>query len=148
MSSFRRFTPGSTLGFQTEKKTLPGTKSWLYGQYMISTGCGDLDKACGTGIPLGSLFLLSEDMGIKQASTLRKLFIAEGINSKQRVLILSSDSEENVLTSISKLPPVRKTQSSAPTITPKQPTPQNTKPGAWQYGKFLSQQKSTTIVTR
>ena len=143
MSSFRRFTPGSTLGSQTAKKTLPGTKSWLYGQYIISTGCSDLDKACGTGIPLGSLFLLSEDMGIKQASTLRKLFIAEGINSKQRVLILSSDSEENVLTSISKLPPVRKTQQSAPAITPKQPAPQIAKPGAWQYGKFLSQQRST-----
>lgn len=142
MSSFRRFAPGSTLGAPAAKKALPGTKSWLYGQSLVSTGCGDLDKAIGTGIPVGSLFLLSEDMGIKQSVTIKKLFISEAVHSKQRVLLLSCDSEANVLTSISKLPAVRKSQQAAVSDPPKQPTPSLSKPSSWQYGKYLSQSKS------
>ncbi|KAK8804004.1 hypothetical protein WA171_000097 [Blastocystis sp. BT1] len=128
MSSFRKFTPGSSLRGDTRKTILPGTKSWLYGQSLLSTGCSDLDNACGAGISLGSLMVLSEEVGIRQANTIQKLFISQGIHSKQRVLILSSESKSQVMNLLSKLPTLRK----APTVS-KDSQPKLT---AWNYSKY------------
>ena len=128
MSSFRKFTPGSSLRGDTRKTILPGTKSWLYGQSLLSTGCSDLDNARGVGISLGSLMVLSEEVGIRQANTIQKLFISQGIHSKQRVLILSSESKSQVMNLLSKLPTLRK----APTVS-KDSQPRLT---AWSYSKY------------
>lgn len=107
MSVFRKYTPGAGVGGFQRKSSLPGTKSWVYGQSLLSTGCGDLDNACGTGIPLGSIMVVSEEVGIHQASVLGRLFIAEGIHSKQRVLVISSQSREAVSAYLAKLPSIR-----------------------------------------
>lgn len=128
MSSFRKFTPGSSFRGNVKKTTLPGTKSWLYGQSLVSTGCSDLDNACGAGLSLGSLMVLSEEVGIKQAQTIQKLFISQGIHSKQRVLILSSDSQSQVMTMLSKLPSLRKSSIPSKDSQPKQT--------AWNYSQY------------
>ena len=107
MSVFRKFAPGAGVGGFQRKSSLPGTKSWVYGQSLLSTGCSDLDNACGTGIPLGSIMMVSEEMGIHQASVLGRLFMAEGIHSKQRVLVVSSKSSEAVSAFLAKLPSIR-----------------------------------------
>ena len=107
MSVFRKFTPGAGAGGFQRKSSLPGTKSWVYGQSLLSTGCSDLDNACGTGIPLGSIMIVSEEIGIHQASVLGRLFMAEGIHSKQRVLVISSKSSEAVSMLVAKLPSLR-----------------------------------------
>ena len=90
MSSFRRFAPISVQRSIPSGPKLSGTKSWLYGQSLISTGCKDLDTALGSGIPLGSIVVLSEELFCSQMRTFEKLFVSEGIRSKQRVLIISS----------------------------------------------------------
>ena len=128
MSSFRKFTPGSSFRGDARKTTLLGTKSWLYGQSLLSTGCSDLDNACGAGISLGSLMVLSEEVGIRQANTIQKLFISQGIHSKQRVLILSSESKSQVMNLLSKLPTLRKTSTISKDSQPKQT--------AWNYSKY------------
>ena len=107
MSVFRKFTLGAGAGGFQRKSSLPGTKSWVYGQSLLSTGCSDLDNACGTGIPLGSIMIVSEEIGIHQASVLGRLFMAEGIHSKQRVLVISSKSSEAVSMLVAKLPSLR-----------------------------------------
>ena len=107
MSVFRKYTPGAGAGGFQRKSSLPGTKSWVYGQSLLSTGCSDLDNACGTGIPLGSIMVVSEEMGIHQAGVLGRLFVAEGLHSKQRVLVISSRSREAVAAFLSKLPSIR-----------------------------------------
>ena len=66
-----------------------------------------MDNACGTGIPLGSIMVVSEEMGIHQAGVLGRLFVAEGLHSKQRVLVISSKSREAVAAFLAKLPSIR-----------------------------------------
>lgn len=175
MSVFRKFTPGAGAGGFQRKSSLPGTKSWVYGQSLLSTGCSDLDNACGTGIPLGSIMIVSEEIGIHQANVLGRLFMAEGIHSKQRVLVISSKSSEAVSMLVAKLPSLHAAanssgsgtsvsnqsssvnairQSSSVNATRQSPSmnansttsPQPaTKPRAWQYGKYLSH---TSTLTR
>lgn len=104
MSSFRRFLPlGSQIGASGNAR-LSGTKSWLSGQSLISTGCSDLDAALGAGLPLGSVTIITEDLYSNQMKTFEKLFISEGIHSKQQVLIISSLPKELLDRFISKLP--------------------------------------------
>lgn len=148
MSSFRKFSSFSATTTLSKKKQLPGTKSWLYGQSIISTGCKDLDNACGSGIPLGSLVIVSEDSFIHQAKSFTKLFIAEGLQCKQRILYISNESVDGIHTWFGKLPAKReekqiKKEESKPTIK----KPQTPTASAWQYGKYLSQSKSTHFVS-
>lgn len=141
MSSFRKF---SSFSSSTQKKQqLIGTKSWLYGQSIVSTGCKDLDNACGSGIPLGCVVVVSEDSFIHQAKSFAKLFVAEGIQSKQRVLYISDESEEIVREWLGRLPTkrednkVKKEEAKSNIKKPQVPTA-----SAWQYGKYLSQSRS------
>ena len=136
MSSFRRFSSVTSL---QKKKQLPGTKSWLYGQSIISTGCKDLDNACGSGIPLGSIVIISEDSFIHQAKSFTKLFMAEGIQCKQRILYIANDSEQTILEFLRKLPAKKEEKQVKKEETKK---PQVPATSAWQYGKYLSQSKS------
>ena len=56
----------------------PGTRPGLHGQTLVSTGQADLDRALGGGLPLGCLLLILEDAPPAVASTLLRLFLAEG----------------------------------------------------------------------
>ena len=149
MSSFRKFSSFSSPGSLQKKKQLPGTKSWLYGQSILSTGCKDLDNACGSGIPLGSISILSEDPFIHQAKGFVKLFIAEGINCKQRVLYISTEEEEEIADYCGKIPSKReekqvKKEEMKPALKITQPSSTS----AWQYGKYLSNSKSIEYSCR
>lgn len=107
MSSFRRFAPISVQRSIPSGPKLSGTKSWLYGQSLISTGCKDLDTALGSGIPLGSIVVLSEELFCSQMRTFEKLFVSEGIRSKQRVLIISSLPKDEVDDFLTKMPALK-----------------------------------------
>lgn len=142
MSAFRKYNVSSLKGDIGSKHSLPGTKSWLYGQSLISTGCSDLNNACGSGIPLGSMMILSEDSFIHQGKYIMKLIAAEGIQSKQKVLLISSLDEEEIREWCSKLPTVRTT--SQPTTVAKKEMPQRSMSGlGGQYSKYLLQSKSS-----
>ena len=54
MSSFRKFGTGS----QNVPKRLNGTKAWIYGQTLISSGCNSLNKVLNGGYLLGSMGVL------------------------------------------------------------------------------------------
>lgn len=144
MSAFRKYTPLAAAGGTSGKKALAGTKSWLYGQSLLSTGCSDLNNACGSGIPLGSIVIVSEDSFIHQGKSLAKLFAAEGIHSKQKVLLISSLSETDIHEWCAKLPCLRETQQSAMESKgdAQQRMPMER---AWQYSQYLSQTGSTIV---
>ena len=141
MPTFRKFTPSSLKGSMGSKKVLAGTKSWLYGQSLISTGCSDLNNACGSGIPLGSIMILSEDSFIHQGKCIVKLIAAEGIQSKQKVLLISSMDEEGVREWCYKLPTLRNGPQTTTAV--KKEVPQRSMSGlGGQYSKYLLQSKS------
>ena len=119
MSSFRRFAPISARRPISSGPKLSGTKPWLYGQSLISTGCKDLDTALGSGLPLGSIVVLSEELFCSQMKTFEKLFISEGIHSGQRVLIISSLSRETVDDFLTKLPALKEAPESDKMEAPK-----------------------------
>lgn len=141
MSSFRKFSSFSSS--LQKKQQLIGTKSWLYGQSIVSSGCKDLDNACGSGIPLGCIVIVSEDSFIHQAKSFAKLFVAEGIQSKQRILYISDKSEESVVEWLGRLPSKREEkQVKKEEIKSNIKKPQVPATSAWQYGKYLSQSRS------
>ena len=119
MSSFRRFAPISAQRSIPTGPRLSGTKSWLYGQSLISTGCKDLDTALGSGIPLGSIVVLSEELFCSQMNTFEKLFVSEGARSNQRVLIISSLPKEEVDDFLTKMPALKEVPESTKKEAPK-----------------------------
>ena len=114
MSSFRRFAPISAQRSIPTGPRLSGTKSWLYGQSLISTGCKDLDTALGSGIPLGSVVVLSEELFCSQMKTFEKLFVSEGARSKQRAL-----PKEEVDDFLTKMPALKEVPESTKKEAPK-----------------------------
>ena len=69
-----------------------GTKRWLDGALLVSTGLASLDAALGGGVPLGSLVLLEEDAcGGKLASTLASLFAAESLAAGHTLITAGAD---------------------------------------------------------
>ena len=118
MSAFRRFAPISSRGPILNGPKLAGTKPWLYGQSLISTGCKDLDNALGSGLPLGSIVMLSEELYCSQMKTFQKMFISEGARSKQRILIVSSASNDEVDDFLTKLPALKEVPKSTKSETP------------------------------
>ena len=92
MSSFRRFAPISA------QRSIPSGPK-LSGK--------DLDTALGSGIPLGSIVVLSEELFCSQMRTFEKLFVSEGIRSKQRVLIISSLPKDEVDDFLTKMPALK-----------------------------------------
>ena len=86
--------------------------------------------------------ILSEDSFIHQGKYIMKLIAAEGIQSKQKVLLISSLDEEEIREWCSKLPTVRTT--SQPTTVAKKEMPQRSMSGlGGQYSKYLLQSKSS-----
>lgn len=57
MTSFRR----TNIGLSEERRALTGSKVWLHGMSLVSTGLRQLDEVCGGGLLLGSVLLLGEE---------------------------------------------------------------------------------------
>ena len=133
MSAFRRFSESGKMSGSAARNQLPGTKPWLNGQSIISTGNIDLNNVCGSGIPLGSIVLLAEDFFICQAIQFTKLFVAEGIHSKQNIWILTDEHESDWIQSI---PSQKEIQ--------KQPDTSSEKK-TWQYNQYRPGRNQETI---
>lgn len=69
---------------------LPGTRRWVDGQLLTSTGNTHLDGFLGGGVPLGSLVLLEEDAHGVHAATLARLFAAEGVACGHALALVSA----------------------------------------------------------
>ncbi len=69
----------------------PGTKSWINGQTLISSGNKDLDSVLGGGLCLGTLTLVEEDRFSDHALVLSKYFVAQGVSCKQRCLVVGAE---------------------------------------------------------
>ena len=84
--SFRRAVAPSTTSAP------PGTRRWLDGALLVSTGLASLDTALGGGVPLGSLVLIEEDArGGKLAHTLASLFAAESLAAGHNLITAGAD---------------------------------------------------------
>ncbi|XP_015173299.1 PREDICTED: elongator complex protein 4 [Polistes dominula] len=82
---------------------IPGTKpSIKNAQLLVSTGIPSLDYTIGGGLPIGSIFLIEEDIYGTYAHAMQKYFIAEGIVSSHPLLIASQDTE--ITTLLSEIP--------------------------------------------
>ncbi|KAK1942785.1 Elongator complex protein 4 [Phytophthora citrophthora] len=96
--SFRRKTPTSSLR--------SGTKPFLNGQTLVSSGLSELDTALGGGLMLGTLNMVetqsdsSLDVGAgasdSMAVDLLRYFVAEGVAGGQRVAMVAPDALEFV----------------------------------------------------
>lgn len=111
---------GSTVGTVTASAAAPlrapGTRPWVNGQSLVSSGNRDLDGACGHvagayrmggdahslmytppktvvlggGLCLGTLTLLEEDRFSDHALCLARYFVAQGVSTGQRTLVIGA----------------------------------------------------------
>eukprot|EP01138_Halocafeteria_seosinensis_P003199 gb/GECG01003273.1/.p1 GENE.gb/GECG01003273.1/~~gb/GECG01003273.1/.p1 ORF type:complete len:521 (+),score=73.46 gb/GECG01003273.1/:1-1563(+) len=82
---------GSAFRASLAKNSLPGTKPWINGVRLVSSGLAQLDQYLGGGLPLGSLILIEEDQNAVHATTLAQYFVSQGIASGHRVRIVGGD---------------------------------------------------------
>lgn len=83
---FRRTSPSSSLPVPVR---IPGTKPWVNGQMLVSTGLQPLDEICGGGLPLGSMCIILEDKITGFHKVLSNYFIAEGLAVHHSVIASS-----------------------------------------------------------
>jgi elongator complex protein 4 len=153
----RKTTKPTTTGLSQHPK---GTRlSVVNGQLIVSTGLPDLDEIYGGGVPVGTLFLIEEDVYSEYAATLMKYFLAEGVACGHHIALASADeSPEDIIKSlpyISSLPPqAPKTSETNENAAQSQPPPstdledieqtgQSDKVRiAWQYQKYFKDEQS------
>ncbi|CAK8695840.1 unnamed protein product [Clavelina lepadiformis] len=67
------------------------------GLLLVSTGIPSLDSVLGGGVPLGSVFLLEEDVHTRFSTLLTKYFLAEGVTSGHGLYVASANANPDVL---------------------------------------------------
>lgn len=144
MSSFRR-------SVSAKKPSLAGTKPFLNGQTLVSTGLSQLDALVGGGLLLGTLTLLDvprNDAPAAAASQalvddLHRYFLGEALVSGQCALLVSEDADEFVRCqlplelSLAQKQVKQQMQGDDAQLTI-----------AWQYGKYLAADGSSPSSTR
>jgi hypothetical protein len=70
---------------------LPGTRRWVDGTLLVSTGHSGLDSLIGGGIPVGGIICLESDGTCALASTLSSLFLAEGLAAGHDIVVGRQD---------------------------------------------------------
>ena len=95
-------TPASQASIPSQ--ALPGTRRWIDGQLLMSTGHSQLDAFIGGGLPLGSIVLLEEDARGAHATSLAKVFLAEGIACGQAVSLVSWNLQAGLKAFLESLP--------------------------------------------
>lgn len=70
---------------------IPGTRRWIDGQLLVSTGHKEIDSIVGGGVAVGSLILLEQDFTHTHADTLAQLFLAEGVATGQALTVVARD---------------------------------------------------------
>lgn len=71
---------------------IPGTRpSIKNAQLLASTGIPSLDQTIGGGLPIGSMFIIEEDIYETYSKVMLKYFMAEGIVTDQPLFVASQD---------------------------------------------------------
>lgn len=92
-SSLDRLSEGTMSSFKKRSTVapIPGTRpSSSSSLPLISTGLTTIDDLLGGGLPLGSSLLIAQDYPTTYSELLLRYFIAQGLESKQDVLVVSS----------------------------------------------------------
>eukprot|EP01083_Nonionella_stella_P138171 420482_1 len=90
----------SELQISSEQKRSPtvgisGTRSWLNGLSLCSSGNKDLDSILGGGLSVGSILLVKEDRHTTYHQVIAKGFVAEGIGHGHSVHCLTGESDNH-----------------------------------------------------
>lgn len=75
----------------------PGTKPWINGNTLISSGNRDLDSVLGGGICLGTVTLVEEDRFSDHALVLSKYFLAQGVSGMHQCLVIGAEGSKAAL---------------------------------------------------
>ena len=83
-----------------------GTRPWINGNTLISSGNKDLDSILGGGLCLGTLTLVEEDRFSDHALLLAKYFVAQGVSGQQYCLVVGAEGSKAALeeTFVTQLP--------------------------------------------
>jgi elongator complex protein 4 len=137
MSSFRRAVSNSS------SKSSTDLKSWINGQYLVSSGHRQLDEILGGGIALGTMVLIEEDVHTRYGETLLSYSLAESISQGHCCILCGTD----VQRLCDKLP-YNSTRSGNEAEGNQITSQKDQKEGvkeeegalriAWQYGKYLN----------
>lgn len=174
MSSFRRKTPSATADASGDgdataaavggtrvsssiappRRQLSGTKPFLNGQTLISSGLAQLDTILGGGLLLGTMVLLEtprNDVGsasVALVDDMHRYFAAEGLVSRQCAMLLAEDAEgfaqHQLPLELSLAQKQVKQQLAAMDVNSKQKQQGGEGDSdaqltiAWQYGKYLA----------
>jgi len=103
MSSFTRASKGVSQG-AASAVALPGTRKWLDGSLMVSSGHAQLDALLGGGLQAGTVILLEEDVSGTHATTLARLFAAEGLAAGHALLVGGHDGRHTPADFLASLP--------------------------------------------
>lgn len=118
--SFKRAPPGTALGSRGSSilqrdVPIPGTRRWVDGSLLVSTGHTQLDAYLGGGLPVGTTVLIEEDARNLHAPSMVRQFIAEGIAVDQRV-VLAGLAPDDALRALLRSTPLNVSRGSKDTI--------------------------------
>ncbi|XP_010487235.1 PREDICTED: elongator complex protein 4-like [Camelina sativa] len=119
---------------------IPGLKCGPNGTTFISTGIRDLDRILGGGYPLGSLVMVMEDPEAPHHMDLLRTFMSQGLVNNQPLLYASPSKDPRGF--LGTLPhPASSKEDNKPTVP--EPDHGESLRIAWQYRKYLENQKSS-----
>lgn len=75
-------------------RSIPGTRVWLNGLLLSSTGCNSIDTLIGGGVPLNTCILIQQDKYTNIHDILLKYYLSDGIAYKHNIINISSHTNE------------------------------------------------------
>jgi len=114
------------------------------GQWLISSGLPDLDEIFGGGLIMSTLMLVEEDIFSRYAVTLMKYFIAEGVVCHHDIFLAADENSKSFIENLPSLSSSSYTLSTPATQTTEDKNEPSLKI-AWQYQKYLLDEKSTMV---
>lgn len=146
----------ATATASSTSSALPGTRPWINGRALVSSGCSSLDSlALAGGLPLGGVTLLESDARGCHAATFASLFLAEGVVCDHACAVAGAAGRTPLAALASQLPALRSQHSkAAPAATTAAASGSDNNTGsassasggsdalkiAWQYRKYLPDQ--------
>lgn len=133
-----RFEIDHTWWIQSVLVMLPGTRAWLGGQLLASSGCPSLDAQLGGGIPLGSVVIVQEDATACLSDAMAALFVGQAWPSGQRATVFA-DRPSRRRHFLARLPsaPEKSARSTD------EPAPSASLERAWQYRQYATPSSSS-----
>ena len=117
MSSFRRATGAKPAqnapignrssrlsGLTGHSRALPGTRAWVNGQFVTSSGQEWADRLFGSGLTLGTLTLIEESEAGGHARTLASCFAAQGVLCRHANVVVGVSGRRALPAFVAELP--------------------------------------------